>query len=140
MVWSWYAIAGALLLAGSCSFFFALAESALFALGKWRAQQIAEENPVKGKRVAALFSEPQDLLATLVLGNTLANGLLIGTTAWVLAHTYLSEGLTVLAMFFFILLGCEVVPKALGVRAPEFWALRIAGPMQLRMRLLYTIS
>ena len=129
MVWSWYAIAGALLLAGSCSFFFALAESALFALGKWRAQQIAEEYPVAGKRVAALFSEPQDLLATLVLGNTLANGLLIGTTAWILAHSYLSQPLAIIAMFLFILIGCEVIPKALGVRAPEFWALRIAGIM-----------
>ena len=55
------------------SFFFALAETALFSLGKWRARQLAERSPSLGGCVASLLDEPQDLLATIVLGNTLAN-------------------------------------------------------------------
>ena len=61
----------------AASFFFALAETALFSLGKWRARQLAERSPGLGGSVAALLNEPQDLLATIVLGNTLANSALI---------------------------------------------------------------
>ena len=45
------AITAILIFAGA-SFFFALAETALFSLGKWRAQQLAEQHPVAGKIVA----------------------------------------------------------------------------------------
>src|SRR4051812_6989644 len=58
-----------LLFAGA-SFFFALAETALFSLSKWQAQQLAERQPRSGGMVKRLLAEPQDLLATMVLGNT----------------------------------------------------------------------
>src|SRR5205814_1024287 len=124
MDWSWYVIGAALLVAAACSFFFALAESALFALGKWRAQQLIEDNPGQGRRLAGFLSQPQDLLATLAFGNTFANGLIIGLTVWIITHSklresYLSQGLFGVFIFIFVLIGCEVVPKALGVRAPS---------------------
>lgn len=126
MSWSSYAIGAALLVAGACSFFLALAESALFALGKFRAQRMLEDNPKRGQRLAPLFSNPEDLVATLAFGNTLANAILIGTAVWVLANSTRSEFLTALATLVAVLIGCEVVPKALGVRAPEFWSLRVS--------------
>src|SRR5580698_7622460 len=64
--------AGLLIFAGM-SFFFALAESALFSLGLWQVRQLAERSPVAGGLVARLLGEPQHLLATIVLGNTVAN-------------------------------------------------------------------
>src|SRR5689334_13016577 len=102
MLWSWYAIGAALAVAAACSFFFALAESALFALGRFRAQ------------------------AMLAFGNTLANATVIGMVVWVLARSDYSELLAGVMTLVFLLMGCEVVPKALGVRAPEFWSLRVA--------------
>jgi CBS domain containing-hemolysin-like protein len=66
-------------------------------------------------------------VATLAFGNTLSNAILIGTSVWVLAHTDQSQFLTALASLALVLIGCEVVPKALGVRAPEFWSLRVSG-------------
>jgi putative hemolysin len=127
MLWSWYAIGGALIIAAACSFFFALAESALFALGRFRAQRMLEDRPADGRRLAPLFKNPEDLVATLAFGNTLANATVIGMVVWVLFNSYYSEllmgGLTLL----FVLIGCEVLPKALGVRAPEFWSLRVSG-------------
>src|SRR6185436_5975443 len=130
MVWSWYFIAVALLLAAACSFFFALAESALFALGKWRARQLVEDNPAEGPGLALLFSKPQDLLATLAFGNTFANGTIIGLTVWIITHStlresYLLQAIFGILVFVLVLIGCEVVPKALGVRAPEYWTLRV---------------
>lgn len=138
MLLSWFAIAMALVLVAACSFFFALAESALFALGKWRAQQLARDKPVEGGRLARLFSEPQNLLATLALGNTLGNGMIIGVTVWIFRHTelgesYVSQLIFGFAIFGFILIFCEVVPKALGVRSPEFWSLHASGWMKAIM-------
>jgi putative hemolysin len=135
MDWSWYVIGAALLVAAACSFFFALAESALYALGKWRARQLIEDNPDKGSRLAGFFSNPQDLLATLALGNTFANGVIIGLTVWIITHSTLgrsdlSQALFGIIIFIFVLIGCEVIPKALGVRAPEYWTLRITRLMQ----------
>ena len=70
------AVAAILVFAGA-SFFFALAETALFSLGKWQVAQLVEKNPRAGKIVAALLEHPQDLLATLALGNTFANAAML---------------------------------------------------------------
>jgi putative hemolysin len=119
----------------AASFFFALAETALFSLGKWRARQLAERSPGAGGAVAALLKEPQDLLATIVLGNTLANSALVAVALWMSLDVKGAHlGLTLVGTFLLILLGCEVVPKTLAVRMPEAWALRVAGPMTLLVR------
>ncbi|MDB6021021.1 MAG: hypothetical protein JWQ04_878, partial [Pedosphaera sp.] len=73
---------GLLIFAGM-SFFFALAESALFSLGKWQVRQLAERSPARGGLVARLLAEPQHLLATIVLGNTVANASILALTLWV---------------------------------------------------------
>ena len=120
----------------AASFFFALAESALFALGKWRARQLAERSPQLGGVVAHLLAEPQDLLATLVLGNTFANAALIAIALGIaLDERHWSLGVTLAALLVLILLGCEVVPKTLAVRMPEQWAVRVARPMWFLMKL-----
>ena len=120
----------------AASFFFALAESALFALGKWRARQLAERSPQLGGVVARLLAEPQDLLATLVLGNTFANAALIAIALGIaLDERHWSLGVTLAALLVLILLGCEVVPKTLAVRMPEQWAVRVARPMWFLMKL-----
>jgi Mg2+/Co2+ transporter CorB len=59
------------LISAGASFFFALAETALFSLSKWQVRQLAEHDP-RGGKVARLLAEPQDLLAPMVLGNTFA--------------------------------------------------------------------
>ena len=112
------------------SFFFALAESALFSLGKWRVQQFAMRDPRRWDPIERLLAAPQDLLAAIVLGNTFANGAMIATA--------LSMSLflgrwpfwpTAGALLVLLLLLCEVLPKTLAVRQPEVWAPRVARPM-----------
>src|SRR5688500_19630453 len=94
LLWSWYAIGAALVIAATSSFFFALAESALFALGRFRARRMLEDNPTQGQKLAPLFKDPEDLVATLAFGNTLANALLIGLVVWILSRRYRSEFVT----------------------------------------------
>ncbi len=129
------ALVGVLVLAAA-SFFFALAETALFALGKWQARQLAERVPGRGTVVLHLLEEPHDLLATIVLGNTFANaGLVALGLGLSLEGDVRHIGLMIAGLLVFILLGGEVVPKTLAVRLPEEWALRVAGPMFLFVRL-----
>jgi CBS domain containing-hemolysin-like protein len=111
------------------SFFFALAETSLFSLGKWPLRQLEARSPRTGKIISQLLSKPQDLLATLVLGNSFANAGIVGVALWMaLRHHWPLPGVMV-GLLVLILFGGEVAPKGLAVRAPELWALRVAGPM-----------
>ncbi len=120
----------AILIFAGASFFFALAETSLFSLGQWQVAQLAEKHPRAGKIVAGLLEHPQDLLATLALGNTFANAAMLAVVLrmafnvqWTLA------ALALLALLALTLLGCEVFPKTLAVRQPEYWALRVGWPL-----------
>src|SRR6266540_4678725 len=131
-----WAVLGVLLFAGA-SFFFAVAESALFSLGKWQARQLVERSRQTGGRVGRLLAEPQDLLATIVLGNTFANAVIVAIPLWLALSGGWSLGVILLllaAALALILVGCEVVPKTLAVRAPERWSLLVARPMSILQR------
>src|SRR6185295_16200473 len=71
-----------LVLFASASFFFAVAESALFALGPYQARQLVERQPREGGMVLRLLERPAELLGTIVLGNTLANGAIVALALW----------------------------------------------------------
>ena len=124
------AILGFVLCTGA-SFFFALAETALFTLGKWQTRQLAEREPARGGRVARLLTRPPDLLATIVLGNTFANAGLVTLAVWMVLRRGWPSGAALLMVLALILLVGEVIPKTLAVRAPEFWAVQVAPPMEL---------
>lgn len=123
---------GLLVFAGM-SFFFALAESALFSLGKWQVRQLAERAPGAGGAVQKLLGEPQHLLATIVLGNTMANAFIVAIALWV-EWGHWALFITLPSLLILLLVGCEVAPKTLAVRAPEVWALRVARPMDFLQR------
>jgi putative hemolysin len=114
------------------SFVFALAESALFSLGKWRARHLASENPLKGGQVLRLLERPRDLLAAIVLANTVSNIALMAIALWLSFRAPDTWAMwTVAGTFALILFGCETVPKTLALRRPEACSLRLAGPLTL---------
>jgi CBS domain containing-hemolysin-like protein len=122
-----------LIFAGA-SFCFALAETALFSLSKWQVRQLAEREPQAGGIVARLLAEPQDLLATMVLGNTFASAAMLAVALWMAIHGRWPLAATVVGLLALILIGCEVLPKTLAVRRPEQWSLRVAQPLALVLR------
>ncbi|HEV2454104.1 MAG TPA: hemolysin family protein [Verrucomicrobiae bacterium] len=117
------AVAAILLFAGA-SFFFALAETALFSLSNWQVRQLAEKYPRAGKRVSQLLERPDDLLATLALGNTFANAAVIAAALWLILDAQRPFFLTLAVSLALVLIGCEVFPKTLAARRPDRWALR----------------
>jgi len=128
------AAAGFVMLAGA-SFFFALAETALFTLGKWQVRQISQQDSKSGKVVETLLAAPQDLLATIVLGNTVANAGLVAIGVWGVQLNPVSGWLVLPGVLAVILVIGEVIPKTLAVRDPDFWAARVARLMQSLVRL-----
>ena len=122
-------VAFSLLVLAGASFFFALAETALFSLGKYRLQQLAAQSPERAKVVAGLLAEPQELLATIVLGNTFANAGIVVAVLWPALRQGWPLSLTLPALLVVILIGCEAAPKILAVRSPQLWSLRVARPM-----------
>ena len=116
----------AIFLFAGASFFFALAETALFSLSNWQVAQIVARHPHRGKIVAQLLERPQDLLATLVLGNTFANAAMLAVALRMVFNAHWALALTMISLAALVLLGCEVFPKTLAVRRPERWAVRVA--------------
>jgi putative hemolysin len=119
-----FAVTAILIFAGA-SFFFALAETALFSLSKWQVRQLTEQHPRAGKTVAQLLERPQDLLATLALGNTFANAAMLAVALRMVFDAHWVLTLTMISLAALVLLGCEVFPKTLAVRQPEYWAMRV---------------
>jgi putative hemolysin len=122
------AIVAILIFAGA-SFFFALAETALSSLAQWQVVRLAETNSYRGKIVARLLAEPQDLLATLALGNTAANAAMLAVALRMVFDAHWALALTMISLAAGFLVGCEVFPKTLAVRKPERWALRVSVPL-----------
>jgi CBS domain containing-hemolysin-like protein len=111
------------------SFFFALAETALFSLSKWQARQLAEREPRGGGIVLRLLGEPQDLLATMVMGNTFAGAGMLAVALWMALQRHWPLVATIVGLLPLVLIGGEVLPKTMAVRKPELWALRLARPL-----------
>lgn len=124
-----YLVIAGIVVFAAASFFFAVSESALFALGKWRARQLAHQR--NGAVVARLLAQPSELLATIVLGNTVANAAIVALGVWSALAGYWPLASTLVVLALVVLVGCEVFPKTLAVRSPERWALRVARPMLL---------
>jgi putative hemolysin len=116
------------------SFFFALAETSLFSLGKWQLRQLESRLPLKAAIISRLLAEPQDLLATLVLGNSFANAGIVMVALWLAGQRQWPMPPVLAALLVLILFGAEVAPKALAVRAPELWALRVARFMAFLLK------
>jgi len=127
-------------ISAGASFFFALAEAALLSLSKWQARQLAERHPRAGAVVARLLEQPQDLLATMVLGNTFANAAMLALALQMVFDGRWPFVTTVAALLALILIGCEVFPKTLAVRQPERWARRVAWPLLFFQKLTAPLS
>ena len=122
-------VGGIVLVSAGASFFFALAETALFSLGKWQTRRLAETHPPHGASVGLLLSRAEDLLATMVLGNTFANAAMLATALRMALNGNWPFWPTLGVLLVVTIFGCEVLPKTLAVRRPEQWALRVVRPL-----------
>ena len=108
--------------------FFSLAETALFSLSKLQVRELAQQGG-RGALAVRLLGEPQDLLATMVLGNTFANVAMVAVTLLTALSFSWPLWWTMGAVLILSVFGGEVIPKILAVRRPDVWARRVAHPI-----------
>ncbi|MBI2650274.1 HlyC/CorC family transporter [Candidatus Woesearchaeota archaeon] len=119
------------------SAFFAMSETALVSLSKFKARHWAEKKRLGSAYVKKLKDNPEVLLSTILIGNNLVN-----TAAAALATSIAIEvfhdnaiGIATGVATFFILIFGDILPKSIGTNnneilapivAPVIWNLNIA--------------
>jgi Mg2+/Co2+ transporter CorB len=122
--WLFYALIALL----AASAFFAMSETCLMALNRYRLKHLIREGSQGAKLAGGLLDRTDELLSFILAGNTLINAAitilvaeicrrLLGTEDYVLAVATLSAG-------FFILVFAEILPKVIGATYSEPIALK----------------
>lgn len=126
------------------SAFFSASETALTSMNLIRIRGMAE-NKVKGARKALYISEHYDrCLTTILVGNNIVN-ILSTTLCAFLFSEFLSHNpalmsvLNTVVMTIVILITGEILPKALAKASPEKFAVKVAGPIYILMKVIYPI-
>jgi Mg2+/Co2+ transporter CorB len=121
----------ALLAALACllvlSAFFAMAETGMMAINRYRLRAL-ERTGHRGARLASdLLRETDRLLSVLLAGNTLVNAaitMIVGVmTIDLFGHDKVVLGVATVVVAFLILVFAEITPKVIGARYPEHVAL-----------------
>ena len=122
--WLFYALVALL----AASAFFAMSETCLMALNRYRLKHLIREGSHGAKLAGQLLDRTDELLSFILAGNTIINAAitilvaeicrrLLGTEDYVLAIATLSAG-------FFILVFAEILPKVIGATYSEPIALK----------------
>jgi CBS domain containing-hemolysin-like protein len=107
-----------------CSGFFSGTESALFSLSRSQIRQLRHEGHHVEKLLTLLSDNPSGLLVAILFGNLVVNILFFSISAVMslevaaLYGDWLQAGIGVLVLLL-VILGGEIVPKALGISFPE---------------------
>jgi putative hemolysin len=126
--------------------FFSLSETAILSSNRHRIRHLASKGNKNAKKLAAWLDAPQQLLATILLGNNFAN---IGAATVAAAMVTRAVGeqqrdiyliLETIVLTLIVLLFCELGPKAFATRTPERISMRLVLPIEVWMRLFYPIA
>ncbi len=134
-----------ILLCATASAFFSASEVAYFSLHRVKLRSMREESNQFARLAARLMDQPGNLLATLLMGNSIVNvllGVVLGepmaevferSLGFPTAQAYvLSVAVTASLLVFF----CEVIPKVAVVRHNALFAQAAAVPLYAADRLL----
>jgi putative hemolysin len=111
----------------------------LLSIGVDRARQLIEEGGSKGKAMAFMILRPSELLATILVGNTIAN-ILAGSITTSIATAYTGsnvEGIALGATTFIILIFGEIIPKTIGRTHAERFSVIVIRTLQIIFYVLY---
>ncbi len=142
-------IVGLLILIGLSSFS-AAAETALTSVSHVRVKHMVEENIRGAELLSKLLQHPSRFLATILILNNLVNigAASLATMMVVQYFRYLNialstgyiAGLSTGIVTFLVLIYGEITPKTYAAQNPEKFALLIAGPVSLLVRIFFPIA
>src|SRR5258706_5343435 len=122
------ALCGALVLLLFASAFFAIAETSMMALNRYRLRHLVKEGSRAARLTSLLLQNTDQLLSVILLGSTVVNAALAMLATLIavrlLGNDEVSLSVATAAVSFLILVFAEITPKVIGASYPE----RIALP------------
>lgn len=121
--------------------FFALSETSMMSLNRYRLRHLARHQHRAAKRVLGLVEVPDRLLGVILIGSTFAN-ILSSAVFTILAIRLWGEksiGLATVGLTFVILIFGEIAPKTIAALHPMRVALLMSGPVKLLLTICYPL-
>jgi CBS domain containing-hemolysin-like protein len=120
------------------SAFFSGTETAFFALNRLQVRRMERDGGSRARRVLAVLARPQDLLNTVLVGNTLVNiaTTVVVTTLMIDRLGRLGVEVAIAVSTVAVLLLGEVTPKTLAMNYPEAASRNLVYPYRLIHALL----
>lgn len=126
--------------------FFSLSETAILSSNKYKIRHLASQGNKRAHKLDGWLEAPDRLLATILLGSTFANIGAATVSASIVArlatgqYEDLALAIGTVILTVFILLFCELGPKAFAARHPERMSLRVVVPIEICMTMFYPIT
>lgn len=130
---------GLLILSG----FFAMSETAMMALNRFRLRHLAKQGNAAAVRTQGLLAQTEKLLSVLLIGNNVINTIVATLSASVALHAFpgnewavsIAAALIAVAIIIF----AELMPKILGAAFPEKIALPASAVVKPLLTLIYPV-
>ncbi|MCR4939089.1 MAG: hemolysin family protein [Treponemataceae bacterium] len=119
-------VAVVLLLLSMC---FSASESAFLSVNKLRIRFLKQKKDKKAIRIGKLLEKKDQLINTILIGNSLVNIALSSIVTTICVSTFGSSGVAVatFAATILLLIFGEITPKSFGTNYPEFTASALSG-------------
>ncbi|MBO5855701.1 MAG: gliding motility-associated protein GldE [Alistipes sp.] len=120
-------------------------EAAFFSLTRLDMEQLRETNDANSQRVLDLLSNPDRLLATILVTNNMVNICLVITVTQLVDNIFIFSGVwefifnTIIITFLLLLFG-EIMPKVLSQTNPVKMTRLLAAPLKLLRWLVYPLA
>ena len=120
-------------------------EVAFFSLTRLDMEQLRETNDANSQRVLDLLSNPDRLLATILVTNNMVNICLVITVTQLVDNIFIFSGVwefifnTIIITFLLLLFG-EIMPKVLSQTNPVKMTCLLAAPLKLLRWLVYPLA
>jgi Mg2+/Co2+ transporter CorB len=114
------------------SSFFSGAETAMTAASKARLHQLEKDGEKRAKHVNWLLNHREQMVGTVLLGNTFVNIASSALVTSVLLTIFGDAGVAIatLVTTALVLIFCEVLPKTYAIANPDSTALRLGSPVR----------
>lgn len=124
------------------SAFFSITETSFFSLSQGQVKLMQQKNKKNANLIAKLKSEPQRLLATVLICNNVTNiyTASLATVVAIGAFKSSAVGIATGLSTFFILIFAEIIPKSIAITHARGVAQLVARPIYFFFILLYPIS
>lgn len=131
----------ALVLLFASSAFFSMSETAMIGVNRHHVRQKAHGGSRRAKLLDAMLDDPERILSTVLVGNTIVNITAAALGAHIASQIFRSFADVIGTIFVTVcvLVLCELIPKTLAVQNSLAFALNLGGPLRVAETILKPI-